>query len=346
MEPNYSLHEIAAHFGGELVGDGEIRVSRVSSLENAQCGDLSFLVDLKHHQLLKKTRASALLVGPQARDLSTLPRIVTDNPYAYFARVLSLLNPNVYFPAGVDASAVVDASASVPASVSICANAVIGRNVCFGENVVVGSGSVIGDGVSIGEGCLLHANVTIYHGCQIGKHCVLHAGAVIGSDGFGFADDNGRWIKIPQVGKVVIGDHVEIGANTTIDRGTLDDTVIEEGAKLDNLIQVAHNCHIGAHTVIAGCTGIAGSVKIGRHCRIGGAAMISGHLEIADGVTVSGGTLISKSVHEKGVYTAVMPLMTYRSWLKNASQIRHLEKLADRVKHLETVLNELKGKSK
>jgi UDP-3-O-[3-hydroxymyristoyl] glucosamine N-acyltransferase len=193
---------------------------------------------------------------------------------------------------------------------------------------------------------MLYANVTIYYNCKIGKNCVLHSGSVIGADGFGFAEDKGYWVKIPQVGRVIVGDHVEIGANTAIDRGALDDTVIEDGVKLDNLIMVGHNCHIGAHTVIAGCTGIAGSVKIGRHCRIGGAAMISGHLEITDGVTISGGTTITRSVHEKDTYMSVMPFMPQHSWVKNASRIRYLEKLVERVKCLEAELTELKGKSK
>jgi len=350
MNPAYSLREIAARFGGELLGDGDVRISRISSLASAQRGDLSFLADSKYRSLLDKTDASALLLSPQERDLTSLPRIVTDNPYAYFARVSALLNPPATTQVGVDASAVVDASSTLPASVSIGANAVIGRDVKLGENVVIGPGCIIGDGVAIGAGSWLYANVTIYHGCVMGKNCLLHAGTVIGADGFGYAEDNGTWVKIPQIGRVIIGDDVEIGANTTVDRGALDDTVIEDGVKLDNLIMVAHNCHIGAHTVIAGCTGIAGSAKIGRHCKIGGAAMIHGHLEIADGVTVSGGTFISRSVHAKDVYTSVMPFMPHHNWLKNASQLRHLDKLSERIKQLETELaklkvTELKGKT-
>jgi UDP-3-O-[3-hydroxymyristoyl] glucosamine N-acyltransferase len=208
----------------------------------------------------------------------------------------------------------------------------------------VGSGVVLGDGVSIGPGSQLYANVTVYSGCSIGKHCTLHSGAVIGADGFGYAEDQGRWVKIPQVGRVIIGDDVEIGANTTIDRGALDDTVIEDGVKLDNLIQIAHNCHIGAHTVIAGCVGIAGSAKIGRHCRIGGAAMILGHLEIADGVTVSPGSMITKSLRKIDTYTALMPFMPHQKWLKTAASIRHLEEMMAKVERLENEIEALRGK--
>lgn len=344
--PNYSLHDLIARFGGELVGDGGTRVARVASLANARQGDLTFLSDSRHSALVGKTRASAVLLGPQARDLTDLPRIITDNPYAYFARVQALLNPRAAARPGIDASAVVCTSASIPASASIGANAVVGEAVKLGEGVVIGPGCVLGDRAEIGDGSLLHANVTIYHDCVVGRHCVLHSGAVIGADGFGFAEDQGRWIKIPQVGRTVLGDDVEIGANTTVDRGALDDTVIENGAKIDNLVQVGHNCRIGEHTAIAGCTGIAGSANIGRRCKVGGAAMIGGHLDIADDTTVSGCTVINKSVHVGGVYTSILPFMPHRDWVKNAPHIRHLEKLAGRIKQLEAELAELKGKQK
>jgi UDP-3-O-[3-hydroxymyristoyl] glucosamine N-acyltransferase len=193
--------------------------------------------------------------------------------------------------------------------------------------------------------CLLYANVTIYHDCVIGDRVILHAGAVIGADGFGIAMEAGRWHKIPQIGRVCIGDDVEVGANTTIDRGALDDTVIEEGVKLDNQIQIGHNCRIGAHTAIAGCAGIAGSTRIGRYCRIGGSAMIGGHLEIADHVEIGGATAVPKSILKPGTYTAVYPMSTHQDWLKNAAHIRHLDALAARVRDLERRLADLEGKS-
>ena len=245
-------------------------------------------------------------------------------------------------PAGVDATATVAETAEVPASARIGAHAVIDDGASLGEGVVIGPGCYIGAGVTVGALTRLHANSVIYHGCHIGQGCIIHSGAVIGADGFGHAEDNGRWVKIPQVGRVYIGNDVEIGANTTIDRGALDDTVIEEGVKLDNLIQIGHNCQIGAHTVIAGCVGIAGSAKIGRHCRIGGAAMILGHLEIAADVTISPGSMITRSIAKSGTYTALMPFQAHKEWLKTAAHVRHLDALVERVAQLEHELNELK----
>ena len=268
MAAQYSLREIAAQFGGELLGDGDVCINRVASLANAAAGELSFLSDSRYRSLLSATHASAVLLGQADRDSTSLPRIITDNPYAYFAKVSALLNAPTSIAPGVDASAVIAGSAKVAASASIVAHVAIGADVEIGENVIIGPGCVIGDGVVVGDGSHLFANVTVYHGCRIGARCILHSGAVIGADGFGYAEDGGRWVRIPQVGRVILGDDVDVGANTTIDRGALDDTVIEEGVKLDNLIQIGHNCRIGAHTVIAGCVGIAGSAKIGKHCRI------------------------------------------------------------------------------
>jgi UDP-3-O-[3-hydroxymyristoyl] glucosamine N-acyltransferase len=346
MRASYSLREIAAQLGGEVLGDGEVAVSRMASLASAKSGDLSFLSDTKYRSLLSSTEASAVVIGTDARDATSLPRIVTENPYAYFARVSSLLNPVTIAEPGIHATAVIDASASVPASVSIAAHCHIGRHVQIGENVVIGPGSVIGDHVSIGNGSVLHANVTIYAGCELGSDCVLSSGVVIGADGFGYAEEHGKWVKIPQVGRVIIGNAVEIGANTSVDRGALDDTVIEEGVKLDNLIQIGHNCRIGAHTVIAGCVGIAGSARIGQHCRIGGAAMILGHLEIADGVTVSPGSMITRSLTKADTYTALMPFQPHDKWLKTAAHLRHLDDMATRILRMENELEALKKEKK
>ena len=217
----------------------------------------------------------------------------------------------------------------------------IGQNVLLGENVVVYPGCVIGDDVSIGDGSVLYANSVIYSRCVIGKRAVIQAGAVIGSDGFGFAKEGDRWIKIRQIGRVVIGDDVEVGANTSIDRGALDDTVIGDGVKLDNQIQIAHNVIVGDHTAMAGCVGVAGSTKIGRHCTIGGAGMIIGHLELADGVHVSAGTMVTKSLRKPGQYTSIFPLEAHDDWLHNAAQIKRLAKLAERVSELEKKLEQL-----
>ncbi|MCB4811733.1 UDP-3-O-(3-hydroxymyristoyl)glucosamine N-acyltransferase [Methylovorus menthalis] len=343
MKAQYSLTEIVSRLGGELVGDGDIVISRVASLANAQNGHISFITDSKYRTQLAETAASAIIISEQHRELTTLPRIVTDNPYAYFARVSDLLNPRVEYVPGISPNASVASDAIVPASCTIMDYAVIATGVELGEGVVIGAGCVVGRNVHIGSHTVLQAHVTIYADCQIGQRCVMAAGVVIGADGFGYANDQGRWVKIPQVGRVIIADDVEIGANTSVDRGALDDTIIEQGVKLDNLIQIGHNCRIGAHTVIAGCVGIAGSAIVGKHCRIGGAAMILGHLEIADGVTISPGSMITRSLLKSDTYTALMPFQTHGDWLKTAANIRRLGDMSERVKQLENELAQIRA---
>ena len=344
MNTHYSLREIVEKLGGELAGNnGDIDITRVASLSSAQPGHLSFLADRKYRAQLDATQASAVVVSHENRELTALPCIVTPNPYAYFAKVSQLLNPPPNYPGGIDATAVVAETATVPTSCSIGAHAVIGHHVVLGEHVVVEAGCVVADGVIVGDHTHLQPTVVIYRDCIIGRHCKLFAGVVIGADGFGYAEDGGRWVKIPQVGRVVIEDNVDIGANTIIDRGALDDTVIEEGAKLDNLIQIGHNCRIGAHSVIAGCVGIAGSAQIGRHCRIGGAAMILGHLSIADGVTISPGSMITRSIIKAGTYTALMPFQAHEDWRRTAANLRHLDSMAQRLKELEKEIAAIKA---
>jgi UDP-3-O-[3-hydroxymyristoyl] glucosamine N-acyltransferase len=338
MNAKYTLREIVSKLGGELIGDGELVVTQVASLSNAKPGHITFLASSRHISKLIGTHASAVVVSEENRDATGLPRIVTDNPYAYFARLSALMNPLPAHVHGIDVNAVVHDTASIPDSCAIAANCVIGRDVRLGENVVIGPGCIIGERVTIGDGTELQSNVVVYQDSILGKQCMVASGAIIGSNGFGYAEDSGRWVKIPQVGRVVIEDYVDIGANTTIDRGTLDDTVIEEGVKLDNLIQIGHNCRIGAHTVIAGCVGVAGSAVIGKHCRIGGAAMILGHLEIADGTTVSPGSMITRSLAKAGTYTALMPFQAHDEWVRTAANIRRLGDLVDRVKRLEKEL--------
>jgi UDP-3-O-[3-hydroxymyristoyl] glucosamine N-acyltransferase len=341
MTSSLTLAEIAQKLGGEVRGDNGARFSQVASLRRANARQIAFLTDKKYLPLLNSTNAGAILLAPAHANATRLPRIVADNPYAYFARVAALFNVDAE-PAGVAASAFVASGAQVAAGACIGELAVIESGAVIAEGTVIGSGCYVGRDVVIGAGSRLHPQVTIYHGCQIGRDCIIHSGAVVGSDGFGFAEDAGQWVKIPQIGRVVVGDSVEIGANTVIDRGALDDTVIEDGVKLDNQIQIAHNCHIGAHTAIAGCVGIAGSTSIGRHCKIGGAAMIIGHLEIADHVTVSAGSLVSKSITQAGIYTALMPLQPHHDGLKTAAHIRHLHTLVERVTSLEKELELLK----
>jgi len=335
---SFTLSEIAARLGGDVLGDGEIRIFRVSTLAAAGEGDITFLANRKYRAQLQTTRAAAVVLAPDAADAFAGARIVTANPYAYYARVATLLNPlNVGF-AGVHASAVVDSP--VPDSVAIGPHVCIGRNVVLGDDVVIHAGCVIGDGAQIGAGSILYPNVTIYHGCVLGERVIIHSGTVIGADGFGFAPEGKAWIKIPQIGVVRIGDDVEIGANTTVDRGALEDTVIGEGCKIDNLVQIAHNCRIGPYSVLAGCTGVAGSVTMGEHCIVGGAGMITGHLSLAAGTTISAGSLVMKSITEAGRYTGVFPLDTHEDWVRNAAHIRRLSKLADRVSELEKQLKE------
>lgn len=339
----WRLDEIVAHLGGALEGDGSIVVSQVATLASAQAGQIAFLANPKYRQQLQSTSASAVIVPPKFASDTTLPRIVHPNSYAYYARVVQLLNPAEARPRGVHPSAVVHSV--VPPSVSVGENVVLGKDVALGENVTLYPGCVVGDGVSIGDDSVLYPNVVIYRACKIGKRAIVQAGAVIGSDGFGFAKEGDSWVKIPQIGRVVIGDDVEIGANTSIDRGALDDTIIGDGVKLDNQIQIAHNVVIGQHTAMAGCVGVAGSTRIGQRCTIGGAGMIVGHLDLADDVHVSAGTMVTKSLRQPGQYTSIFPLESHAEWLQNAAQIKRLAKLAERVSELEEKLELMEKKT-
>ncbi len=342
--PSYTLAEIARLLGGEVVGDATLRVSQVATLAQAGPEHLSFLTNPKYRAQLAVTRAGAVIVAPRDRDATDRPRIVTDNPYAYTARVLALLNPPPARVPGIHPTAVVDPAAQVDASATVGPHAWIGPGARIGPRVQIGAGCHVGEGAEIGEDCLLYPGVTIYHRCVLGRRVIVHSGAVIGADGFGFAPEAGHWVKIPQIGRVVIGDDVEIGANTTIDRGALDDTVIEEGVKLDNQIQIAHNVRVGAHTVMAACVGVAGSTRIGRHCMIGGAAGIIGHLTLADGVTVSVGTFVTKSIHEPGTYTGVWSAQPHREWMQMQAHLRRVEEMARRIRELEQKIEDLERK--
>jgi UDP-3-O-[3-hydroxymyristoyl] glucosamine N-acyltransferase len=334
------LEEIVARCGGELKGDGNLAVSGLASLERATSGQLSFLANPKYRSQLASTHAGAVILAAEMLDACPCAAIVTPQPYLYFARVSQWLAAVPRPQAGIHPSAVVESP--IPPSVAIGPQAWIGPNVEIGENCVIGAHCLIGAGTRIGADGWLYPGVTIYHGCLLGQRAIIHSGVVIGADGFGFAREaTGEWVKIAQTGRVVIGDDVEIGANTTIDRGALEDTVIEDGVKLDNQIQVAHNVRIGAHTAIAGCVGIAGSAKIGAGCTIGGAGMILGHLTLADGVNVSSGTLVGKSITTPGTYTGSVPFMAHGDWQKNFAHLRHLDAMVDRIRALEKRLAEL-----
>jgi UDP-3-O-[3-hydroxymyristoyl] glucosamine N-acyltransferase len=342
MPAEYRLAEIVARLGGELIGDGDVRIRRVASLASAGPGDIVFLVKTRHLAALESTSATAAIVAEAERDATTLPRIVTPSPYLYFARVSTLLHPPPPFEPGVHARAAVHPTARIDPGARIDACAVVEAEAEVGVGSWIGPGCWVGQGTSIGPDSRLHGGVRVYPNCRIGKRVIVHSGAVIGADGFGFAPDQGAWIKIPQVGRVLIGDDVEIGANTTIDRGALDDTIIEDGVKLDNLIQIAHNCRIGAHTAIAGCAGVAGSTTIGRYCMIGGAAMISGHITIGDHVHIAGGTGVAKSINEPGMYISAIPAMPDRKWGRIVALLRGLERINERLRGLERAMG-LKG---
>ena len=333
MQEGFRLDEIVARLGGVLEGDGSVVVTQIAPLATAGAGQIAFLVNPKFRQQLQRTQAAAVIVPPRFSAETILPRIVHANSYAYYARVVALLNPGPLRPRGIHPTAVVHSVH--PASASIGEHVVVGAGVQIGENVTLYPGCVIGDYVSIGDDSIIYPNVVIYRDCVIGKRAVIQAGAIIGGDGFGFAKDGECWVKIPQIGRVVIGDDVEVGANTSIDRGALDDTVIGNGVKLDNQIQIAHNVMIGEHSAMAGCVGVAGSTKIGRRCTVGGAGMIIGHLELADDVHISAGSMVTKSLRRAGQYTGIFPLEAHDAWLHNAAQIKRLAKLADRVADLE-----------
>jgi UDP-3-O-[3-hydroxymyristoyl] glucosamine N-acyltransferase len=336
----FTLAEIASRFGGRIAGDPQVLIRQVGTLERAGEGQIAFLANPRYRGRLAATKAGAVIVAPDAEGLTAVPRIVCNNPYAYFGRVSQLLNPPAQPVAGVDPAASVAKAARVAASARVEAGAVVEQGATVGERAWIGAGCYVGPGVTIGADSRLHPSVVVYADCRIGSRTILHSGVVIGADGFGIAYEDECWIRIPQIGRVVIGDDVDIGANTTIDRGAIDDTVIEDGVKLDNQIQIGHNCRVGAHTAMAGFVGVAGSTDIGRHCRIGAAAIILGHLSICDRVTVSAATVISHSIRTPGTYTGMFPAAEHGAWARNTAYVRHLAALAERVRALEKRLQE------
>jgi len=341
------LGELVERLGGQLIGDVNIEVSGIAPLDVADVSHITFLSNPKLVAQAAQTKAAALILSA-ANDVAVGTgykgaRVIADNPYAYFARVAQWFEEQHTIPAtpGIHASAVVHSSAQIAATASIGPHVTIEADVVVADHAVIDAGCFIGRGAKIGETTHFFANVVFHSRCEIGQRGVLHSGAVIGSDGFGFAKENGVWIKIPQTGRVIIGDDVEIGANTTIDRGTLEDTVIEDDVKLDNQIQIAHNCHIGAHTAMAGCVGVAGSAKIGKNCTFGGAAMVLGHLTIADNVHVSSGSLVSRSISEPGQYTGFYPIAKNAEWEKSAAIVRNLSVMREKIRELEKTIKSL-----
>ena len=347
MSPVFSvrLHELQAALGGDLVSNdgadalGERLIQRIGPLDSADGTTISFLSNPRYRAQLQDTAAGCVIVAPAVQDgvRAGCVALVTPDPYLYFARLTQwwAARARAVAPVGVHPSAVVAPDAVLGEGVSIGSLAVVESGAVIGHHAVVGAHAFVGAGVVIGEGSRLAPRVTLMPGTRLGARCLLHSGVVIGADGFGFAPTQGRWEKIEQLGGVQIGDDVEIGANTCIDRGALDDTVIGAGVKLDNLIQIGHNVQIGDHSAMAGCVGIAGSARIGSGCTVGGGAIVLGHLALADGVHISAASVVMRSISKPGQYSGVFPLDDNASWEKNAATLRQLHTLRDRLRALE-----------
>jgi len=330
-----SLGELAVRFGCELRGDPDTLVERVGTLANADGQSVAFLSESRNRRELSATRAAVVVLERKAADACPTAVLICNNPRATFARITALLHPGPERRPGVHPSAIVSPTARVDPTAHIGALTVVGDRAVIGPRVYVGQRCVVEEDVTLAEDVQLVASVTLCRGVTIGARTIIQPGVVIGGDGFGFAPEQGKWVKVPQVGSVRIGADVEIGANTTIDRGAIEDTVVEEGVKLDNQIQLGHNVRIGAHTVIAGCTGISGSTVIGKHCIIGGACGIAGHLTIGDEVIITGFGMVSRSLAGPGVYSSGLPITESKVWRRQVARVRNLESLVERVKKLE-----------
>jgi len=330
-----TVAEISEYLGLEFQGDGNVSVTRVGSLTNSDSNSISFLSSAKYLKQLKSTAAAVVILhAGHVEDAPDIPVIISENPYLSYARTVQFFNPRVKQAPGVHASAVIGEGVKLAADCHVGANAVIGNNVTIAKGVEVCASAYIGDNVSVGSDSVIEPNATVLDEVVIGERVLIHSGAVIGADGFGFANDSGAWEKIPQVGSVVIGNDVEIGACTSIDRGAIDDTVIGDGVKLDNQIQIGHNVKIGKHTAIAAGVGISGSAVIGAYCNIAGQVGVAGHLEIADGSIITGASMVTRSL-KKGMYSSGIAVQETGEWRKNAVRLRRLNELFKRVKELE-----------
>jgi len=334
-----SLGELAVRFGCELRGDPDLRVEHVAPLAGAGPDSLAFFANPKYRRQLAETQAGAVVLAPEHAGETTRPVLIAAHPYATYARMAALLHPAPVAPAGVHASAWIAPLAQLADSVHVGAHVSIGNGARIGARAVIGPGCVIEEGVQIDDDVRLVARVIICRGTHIGARSIVQPGAVIGADGFGFAPERGTWLKVPQVGGVRIGTDVEVGANTTIDRGAIGDTVIEEGVKLDNQIQIGHNVRIGAHTAMAACVGVSGSVTIGKRCQFGGAVGIVGHLSICDDVAVTGFTMVSHSITEPGVYSSGLPAVPSAGWRRAVARLHRLDRMAGRLAALERQLD-------
>lgn len=335
-----SLQTIADFIGAEVRGDASYTVEGLATLLDAGSTQLSFLANMAYRDQLQTTLAGAVIVHPKQADEVKGHALVMDNPYLGYAKASQLFNTLPSSPKGIHDSAFVHETAIVHESASIGANAVVDAHSVVDQNAVVGANTYIGQNSRVGSETRLHSNVSVYHDVVIGTNCIIHSGAVIGSDGFGFAPDQGQWVKIAQIGGVIIGNHVEIGANTTIDRGAMSDTQIRDGVKLDNQIQIAHNVIVGEGTAMAGGCLIAGSTQIGKGCTLAGGVGVAGHLKIADGVHVTAMTLVSNHISEAGSYSSGTAMSATADWRKSAARFRQLDNIAKRLKRCERTLSE------
>jgi len=335
MNKTYTLQEIAVLLGAKVQGDPNCVITGIGSLEHAKPGEISFLENPNLRPLLNDTGASAIILKEQYATFANKNYLIVENPYLGYSKVSVLFNDTPKVEVGIHQTAIIGKDCEIDETASIAPLCVLGNRVKIGASVRIEAGSIIGDECEIGADSRLCANVTLYHKIKMGQRCLIHSGVVLGSDGFGNANDKGVWHKVYQLGKVVIGNDVEIGANTTVDRGAIDDTIIEDGVRLDNQIQVGHNVIIGAHTAIAGCVGIAGSAKIGKYCMIGGGVGINGHIEIADGVIVTGASAVGKSITKAGVYSSGFSAVPHRTWWRILARVMSLEDLVNRVSNLE-----------
>ncbi|MDN2662902.1 UDP-3-O-(3-hydroxymyristoyl)glucosamine N-acyltransferase [Psychromonas sp. 14N.309.X.WAT.B.A12] len=336
----HSLASLATQLSAQLGGNGDLIIERLATFDGAKQGDITFVSDKKLLTRLSECTASAIVLPNELKDSYTGNALFMDNPYVGYALLARLFDTTPNLSANIADSAVIHETASIGKNVAIAENVVIGKNAKVGDNSQIFANAVIGEGAELGQGCKIYPNVTVYHTCEIGNNVIIHANTIIGSDGFGNAPYQGTWVKIPQIGKVIIGDDVEIGASTSIDRGALSDTVIGKGVKIDNQCQIAHNIQIGEHTAIAGGTNIAGSTVIGKHCIVGGSVAMNGHITITDNVVITGDTMVMRSIKKPGVYSSGVPAQESKLWRKTTAYTLKIEELFKRVKQLEKQLEE------
>ncbi|MDN3652545.1 UDP-3-O-(3-hydroxymyristoyl)glucosamine N-acyltransferase [Thalassotalea ponticola] len=338
-----TLGELAKQLGGSVQGDESCQIHSLGTLADAQTGQIAFLANAKYRQYVEQTNASAVIVAPAQASLCPGNALIIDNPYLAFAKVAQLLDTTPKASCDIASSAVIGEGVVLGEGVSIGANTVIESGVQLADHVTIGANCFIGKHAKVGAHTQLWSNVSIYHRVEIGEHCLVQANTVIGSDGFGYANDAGTWVKIPQLGTVVIGNRVEIGACTTIDRGALENTIIEDNCIIDNQVQIAHNVQLGYGSAMAACSVIAGSTKVGKHCIIAGLVGINGHIEIADGTSFTGMTMVTKNIKESGLYSSGIPALNNKEWRRNASRYKHLDAMYKRLQELEKTVEQLQS---